>query len=280
MSSPLISIEELASCYCDADVRVFDCRFALADTLEGERLYARDHIPGALYLHLDRDLSGAKGQHGGRHPLPDAADLQQRLRQAGVNSAPATKVVVYDDSRMAFAARAWWLLRYLGHDRVQVLDGGLKAWRAAGLPLSDTVIRPAQGNFLAVPRLEQVVDINTVKTIPHTVGAVLIDSRERDRYLGKSEPIDPVAGHIAGAVNYPWQDVTDANGIFQHESAQRQRWGEQLQAEELVVYCGSGVTACVNLLSLSALGRDDARLYAGSWSDWCSYLAQDQAAAE
>lgn len=276
MSKHTLSVAALAACYQAADVVVVDCRFALADTGLGERQYAEAHIPGAAYLHLDRDLSGAKAAHGGRHPLPDVDVLAAKLSAIGINSEPPTLVVAYDDSRFGFAARLWWLLRYLGHERVQVLDGGFAAWRAAGLPVSqgresDTPAQARSGHFVPRVQAQRVVDIDYVKTVRDRTDVTLIDSREERRYLGLEEPIDPIAGHIPGAKNFPWQQVTDDRAQLRSEAEQRAHWGEVAKADELVVYCGSGVTASVNLLSLAEIGRDDAKLYAGSWSDWCSY---------
>jgi len=278
MSSNIISAAELAKCYRDQDVVVVDCRFALSDPKLGERQYREAHIPGASYLHLDRDLSGEKSLHGGRHPLPDIETLAAKLSSIGVNSQPPTLVVAYDDSRFGFAARLWWLLRYCGHTRVKVLDGGFAAWRAAGLLLSgensgsnEKAVARA-GHFQPQLQADRVVDINVVKKLNENAGAVLIDAREERRYLGLEEPIDPVAGHIPGAKNFPWQTVTDDTAFIRTTDEQRVRWGDVADADDIVVYCGSGVTACVNLLSLAEIGRDDAKLYAGSWSDWCSYL--------
>lgn len=271
MSNNIISVDELAACYRAPDVIVVDCRFALADPALGERQYAEAHIPGAVYLHLDRDLSGTKSTHGGRHPLPDIGALAAKLSAAGINSEPPTRVIAYDDSRFGFAARLWWLLRYLGHERVQVLDGGFAAWRAASLPVSNVPAQPRVARFISRVQKDRVVDIDYVKKLGEHSGAVLVDSREERRYLGLEEPIDPIAGHIPGARNFPWQQVTDDAAFVQSTGAQQQRWGAVASAEEIVVYCGSGVTACVNLLSLAEIGRDDAKLYVGSWSDWCSY---------
>lgn len=271
MRNNIISVPDLAAIYRASDVVVVDCRFALADPALGERQYGEGHIPGAVYLHLERDLSGIKGAHGGRHPLPDIDALTTTLSAAGISSEPPTRVIAYDDSRFGFAARLWWLLRYLGHEHVQVLDGGFAAWRAAALPVSSAIARPPTGRFVAQVQGDRVVAIDDVKMLDRKGGAVLIDSREERRYLGLEEPIDPRAGHIPGACNFPWQQVTDAGSRVLSTAAQRQRWGKVADAEEIVVYCGSGVTACVNLLSLAEIGRDDAKLYAGSWSDWCSY---------
>jgi len=271
MSYHLISAEELSLSYQKQHVVVVDCRFSLADTGQGESLYKEAHIDGAYYLHLDRDMSGPKGKHGGRHPLPDPETFVECLRAIGVNH--DSLVVAYDDSRFAFASRLWWLLRYIGHNNVKLLDGGLASWQKAGFSLSHSAQDSAKkGNIVADVQQQMIVDINVVKTIPLLDNATLIDSREEERFLGLKEPVDPIAGHINGAVNYPWQQVSDEQGKFSDLHCQRQRWGSVIDDEELVVYCGSGVTACVNLLSLAEIGRDDAKLYPGSWSDWCSYL--------
>ncbi len=275
MAKWLISVEALANRYRQDDqqnkVVIVDCRFSLADTDEGQRLYEQGHIEAAYYLHLDRDLSGVKGKHGGRHPLPEPQSLVQTLQAMGVDK--ETLVVAYDDHRFAFASRLLWLLRYIGHDNVKVLDGGYRAWCQAGLATStDYPTAESLGSITANIRSEMVVDINDVKALAHQQYAALIDSREEERYLGVVEPIDPIAGHIDGALNYPWVTVTNDDGQLTDRQQQQQRWGELLTTEQLIVYCGSGVTACVNLLSLAELGREDAKLYAGSWSDWCSYL--------
>ena len=270
MSRWMISADQLQQLPAD-DVVIIDCRFSLQDSDEGERLYQESHIPGAHYLHLERDLSGPVLAHGGRHPLPAVETIEARLRELGIG--PDTLVVTYDDSRLAFASRCWWLLRYLGHDQLRVLDGGFQAWRALQFATDNIAPVKKTANFVANVRYDLVVDINSVKTIPLLPQAVLIDSRERARFIGQEEPIDPIAGHINGAKNYPWLALTDDNSRLRPEQQQRERWGEVLEQDELVCYCGSGVTACVNLLSLAEIGRQDAKLYVGGWSDWCSYLA-------
>jgi thiosulfate/3-mercaptopyruvate sulfurtransferase len=268
----LVGVEELAAGLSDRATVVVDCRFSLQDTGLGARQYAEGHIPGSIYAHLDRDLSGPRGVHGGRHPLPAVAALGATFAGWGIDSEPPTRVVVYDDSRFAFASRLWWLLRYCGHDNVRVLDGGFRAWVEAGLAVERQEPAQRRGNFQPRLRPAMVVDREQVLALRGQPGQRLIDSREAPRFLGLEEPIDPHAGHIDGAVNFPWQEVADERGRFAPLAAQRARWGETAAAEDLVVYCGSGVTACVNLLALAELGRDDARLYAGSWSDWCSYF--------
>lgn len=270
MGQWLIDAEELASGL--SDTVIVDCRFSLQDTGLGARQYAEGHIPGSHYAHLDRDLSGPREIHGGRHPLPSTAALAATFSSWGIDSDPPARVVVYDDSRFAFAARLWWLLRYCGHDDVRVLDGGFRAWIEAGLLVDRDVPAKKQGHFVPCMRPHRVVDRQQVIALRGEPRHRLIDSRETPRFLGLEEPIDPHAGHIEGASNFPWQQVADEQGRFASRATQQARWGDTLAEENLVVYCGSGVTACVNLLSLAELGRDDARLYAGSWSDWCSYF--------
>ena len=248
---------------------VFDCRFSLADPLQGRALYAQGHLPGAHYLDLNTELAGAPGRHGGRHPLPTAADFAALLARYGVG--PDTDVVAYDDSRLGFAARLWWLMRALGYRPPRLLNGGYAAYLAAGGHIETGVPDARALPYRPVGDFQGYLDIDGVRDAQGG-GALLVDSREPRRYAGEEEPIDPVAGHIPGAINRPWQGVTGADGRVLGTAALRQHWGEALDASHLVVYCGSGVTACVNLFSLSLLGRDDAVLYAGSWSDWCSYL--------
>ena len=189
----------------------------------GRQQYETAHIPGAEYLDLNRDLSSPVGIHGGRHPLPDDRVLGAKLAAMGINA--DTLVIAYDDSRFGFAARLWWLLRYYGHDRVALLDGGYTNWTKAGYPVtSDRPEITAPGNFQPQLQSDWIVDIDGVRAIQDSPAHVLIDSREPDRYLGKAEPIDPVAGHIPSAVNYPWQGVTTAAGFALPIDAQQQRW--------------------------------------------------------
>lgn len=268
---PIVSADWLAQHLDQSSVVVVDCRFALADPQLGQQQYLEGHIPGAYYLDLNQDLSSPVEKHGGRHPLPNVEELTTKLSGMGVTS--ETLVVAYDDSRFAFAARLWWLLRYLGHDKVAVLDGGWGNWVRGGYPVSTEVPAPTRlGNFVPHIHANWVVDIAQVKQRKDLPEVVLIDSRDRDRYLGNYEPIDPVAGHIPGAVNYPWKTVTDERGYLLPN--QQQRWENIADANQIIVYCGSGVTACVNLLSLELAQIHHVQLYAGSWSDWCSYLEQ------
>lgn len=271
MSEQIISTQWLLEHLTDPDVAIADCRFALSDPQWGRTQYEQGHIPGSFYLDLNQDLSSPVGRHGGRHPLPDPEGLGAKLAAIGITFGK-TWVIAYDDARFAFAARLWWLLRYLGHDRVAVLNGGFPAWLAAGYPVSTELPTATPGEFVPQVRTNWVVDREAVQARTQLPGVVLVDSRDGDRYSGKREPTDPIAGHIPGAVNYPWQDCTDAQGYLRSESEQGDRWKDLASASEILVYCGSGVTACVNLLSLELAGLSQGKLYAGSWSDWCSYL--------
>ncbi len=255
--------------HLDQKVIIVDCRFSLLDPQLGQQQYQKSHIIGAYYLDLNRDLSSPVEKHGGRHPLPNPTELAEKLSAMGIAS--NTLVVAYDDSRFAFAARLWWLLRYLGHPQVAILDGGFAAWQNAGYPVTDVIPPPQMANFIPQLQIESVVDMAFVKKYQDSPEVVLVDSREGDRYRGEREPIDKIAGHIPGAVNYPWQEVTDEQGYLRSAEEQRQRWENIAASPEILVYCGSGVTACVNLLSLKVACLQG-KLYAGSWSDWCSYL--------
>jgi thiosulfate/3-mercaptopyruvate sulfurtransferase len=252
------------------DVVIVDCRFSLADAQLGRTQYQTNHIPGAYYLDLNEDLSSPVQEHGGRHPLPNTTELVEKLSAIGVNS-QKTLVVAYDDSRLAFASRLWWLLQYLGHEQVAVLDGGFSGWKKAGYAVTDIIPNSKESTFIPQLQDDKVVDFLYVKNHQDSPSVVLIDSREGERYRGEREPIDKIAGHIPGAVNYPWQEVTDASGCVIPVSEQCQRWQNIDSSQEVVVYCGSGITACVNLLSLAIAGNSHAKLYAGSWSDWISY---------
>lgn len=269
--SLMIRPEQLNDLLMYDEVVVIDCRFSLADSNEGRRLYNEGHIPGAFYLHLNDDLSSPVSEHGGRHPLPSAQHFTEVIQLVGVNN--DSTVVIYDDHRLGFAARLWWLLQCFGHSSIHILDGGYSAWLAAGYSVEQQLLEAKRGNFTGAPRLEQVVDYDYVKGRSWDGKEhVLIDSREAVRFRGEQEPIDPVAGCIPGAVNFPWLEVTNDQGQLREITVQEQRLADVVQAQEIVVYCGSGVTACVNLLSLFLIGREDAKLYSGSWSDWCSHL--------
>ncbi len=249
---------------------VLDCRFSLMDARAGRAAYDEGHIPGAHHLDLDEDMCGAKGEHGGRHPLPSTGKFARRLAQLGIDR--STDVICYDDSSYAFAARCWWMMRALGYRPPKLLGGGYAAWLALGHPQQQ---EPPGTSARPVPEVPAewplTCDREGLRRLQGE-GAQLVDAREAMRYRGEQEPIDPVAGHIPGAANLPWQGMVADDGMFLDARALREQWEPLLACDTLVLYCGSGVSACVDLLALDMLGRDDAWLYAGSWSDWCSYL--------
>lgn len=250
---------------------IIDCRFALDDPQYGKRSYEQAHIPGAVYLDLEADLSGPviPGQTG-RHPLPQPEQLVQRLRAAGLNN--DSEVVLYDDGPGAFAARAWWLLAWLGkRSGVYLLDGGLKAWCAAGGPMSSEPAVVAPGTFDGTPDNSLLIDARQLLADLQQPGLTLLDARALPRFLGEQEPIDPVAGHIPGAQCVPFNGNLGEDGRFLSRQALEERFRPLVataSAERLVAYCGSGVTACHNLFALCLAGHPLAKLYAGSWSEW------------
>ena len=267
--SPLVDVAWLAEHLGAPDVRIADVRWYLAGK-RGSDEYAAGHLPGAAFVDLEKDLASAPGAGPGRHPLPSAATFGAALSRLGVG--PATTIVAYDDAGGAIAARLWWLLRYFGHDRGRVLDGGIGAWVAAGHPLSREApaIAPAPPLVLT-PGGARVADKREVDRLRRDPRAVLLDARARDRYEGKSEPIDARPGHIPGARSAPFTDNLIAPGgalLAPELLTRRYQTLGAIDASEVVCYCGSGVTACHDLLSLAIAGRDDAILYEGSWSDW------------
>lgn len=251
----------------DPHVAVIDCRFVLGNPDQGRLAYESGHIPGALYMDLERDLSAPKQEHGGRHPLPSVEAMTKLFSRAGIDE--QVTVVAYDDQDMAMAARLWWMLRYLGHEKVVVLDGGFAGWQKAGYPYMSEVIPRDPRTF--TPRVQSQMLVQLDEVLARDKDTVLIDSRAKERYLGEVETIDPKAGHIPGAVNYFFKENLAADGTLLPASALQERFIRLNQAPEVIVYCGSGVTACVNLLALHQAGRTDAKLYLGSWSDYCTY---------
>lgn len=247
---------------------VIDCRFSLADPDAGRRAYRDNHLPGARYAHLDEDLSDPITPTTGRHPLPDPGRLAQKLGEWGIDH--DTQVVAYDDmGGMLAAARLWWLLRWLGHTACAVLDGGLPAWWGAGLPLTAEI--PAARPTAFVPRPDDRLWMSTEQVLTLSATEVLLDARAAARYRGEMEPIDPVAGHIPGALNLPTDGNLTPEGHFLPVAALRERFAAALndRSPATVIHaCGSGVTACHNLLAMEAAGLGGSRLYAGSWSEW------------
>lgn len=269
----LISAANLAERLAAApgSVALFDCRFDLADPGAGETAYAAGHIPGAHYLHLDRDLSGRKTGANGRHPLPTRDAFVATLADRGLRQ--GQQVVAYDAQGGAYAARLWWLLRWLGHDSVAVLDGGLQAWQADGQPLATDTPPPARGDFRAQAPLESTVDAAAVLANLTSHARIVIDARGADRYRGENETIDPVGGHIPGARNRFFKDNLTADGRFKSGHELREAFSAVLAGAEpnlAILQCGSGVTACHNALAMEIAGLHGASLYAGSWSEWCA----------
>lgn len=266
----LMTATELFDCLHDRDLRLFDCRHDLAEPEAGAQAYADGHIPGAQFLHLDRDLSGPLSGRNGRHPLPDPDRLAKRLGECGVSK--SSQVVVYDEFGGVFAARLWWLLRWLGHDRVALLDGGLAAWWAAGLPSTPASEAIPSSSFDYRLRPDT-VDVGFVESNLRTREVLLIDARGPDRFRGENETLDPVAGHIPGAVNRHFKLNLNEDGRFKPAGRLREEFRSVLGERDphtVVHSCGSGVTACHNLLAMEVAGLHGSRLYAGSWSEWCS----------
>ncbi|HEV2272227.1 MAG TPA: sulfurtransferase [Steroidobacteraceae bacterium] len=278
----LITPRQLAARLEDRELAVIDCRFDLMRPQWGHEAYAGARIPHALYAHLDHDLSGKTSASTGRHPLPPVDDIAARLGQWGIDS--QVQVVAYDQGSGAHAARLWWLLRWLGHAKVAVLDGGLAAWQEERLPLDTTPLvdgaaqvpgRPAR-RFDPRPVAEMVVSTTELEQLIASgqiacADVVLVDARGADRFAGRNETIDPVAGHIPGARNHPFTGNLDAAGRFVDRGTLRQHFAKTLAGvppDAAICMCGSGVTACHNLLAMEVAGLQGARLYAGSWSEW------------
>lgn len=262
--SVLITPDQLSSEL--TSVRVFDCRYDLEQPGDGERRFHEGHIPEAQYISLDKNLMGPLAQHGGRHPLPSVEALQSLFGRLGIESGK-TPVVVYDDEGGCYAARLWWMLRYCGHDNVRLLDGGWTAWKEFGGDITTGLFTPAPTDFLARPRPWMLVTMKEVRD--RTASEILFDCRAEERFSGAEESIDAKAGHIPGALNVPWRGMVEENGRLVEVG----RMADALSAVDgrSILYCGSGVTACVNVLAAVRAGLDLPRLYAGSWSDWISY---------
>ncbi len=276
MYKTLIDVPTLAQNYEKPDWVIVDCRFSLADTAVGYQNYQSAHIPGAVYAHLDNDLSSPPVTDHGRHPLPTPQRLAQLFSRLGIDE--MSQVVVYDDAGGMIASRLWWELRYMRHDAVAVLDGGWQAWQAANLPTNSGVEQNEAAQFTGRPQPKWVVTVNEVEDQP-----LLVDSRGPERYRGEIEPLDPQPGHIPGAVNLPFGNQLGADGRFRPNDEMK----AELQAvlgktapEAATFYCGSGVSACVNLLAMAHVGLGNGRLYVGSWSEWSSDPARPVATGE
>ena len=264
----LISADELHQLNARGDVVILDCTYYLNDFDKGRREYLNAHIPGAYFMDIGHDLSSPVIQGvTGRHPLPDPEVLTFALQACGINQ--GSQVVAYDQMNGVYASRAWWLLNWLGHTRVAILNGGFAAWKEAGLNTDNQWPPPKKGNFKAQVRNELTIEKELVNTTKNTI----IDSREYKRYIGEVEPIDPIAGHIPGAICIPYVDNVDEKGIWKSKEFFLEKFSS-LPADVAtapVFYCGSGVTACHNIFAYKMATGRDAKLYGGSWSEWINY---------
>jgi thiosulfate/3-mercaptopyruvate sulfurtransferase len=273
MSRPLfrtlVSVEDLRAHLFDHDWCVIDCRHNLMDFAEGWRLYQEGHIPGAAFAHIEDDLAGPKTGRNGRHPLPDRDALVAHFREWGIGN--DTQIVGYDAQGGQYAVRLWWLARWLGHERVAVLDGGWPAWLAATQWSSTELPEREPSTFEPGPSLVRVTDASGALAAGADTTQLLVDARTGERFRGEQEPIDPVAGHIPGAVNRFWQDNLTPAGTFKPAAQLRAEYERLLggHAPQAVTHnCGSGVTACHNVLAMEHAGLAGSALYAGSWSEW------------
>lgn len=269
MLTTLLCVDTLAAHLNDPRWLIVDCRFDLAQPAVGEAAYRAGHVPGAIYAHLDRDLSGPITPATGRHPLPDPERFAATLSKWGVGA--DTQVIAYDAENGMYAARLWWLLRWAGHRAVAVLDGGYKAWTAALQPTSTEIPARSHTHFQARPNRDMWLDAAQVQARVQQSDWRLLDARAPERFAGKIEPVDPIAGHVPGARNHPFATNLTSDGRFGAPEELRHRY-EQSQAgvadDHTIVMCGSGVTACHLLLGMEIAGKPGARLYAGSWSEW------------
>jgi len=270
MHSTLVATEALAEHLDDPRWVVFDCRHDLGRPDAGREAYLSSHIPGARFMHMDEDLAGPLTGQNGRHPLPDPAAFAAKLGTAGVG--PDSQLVAYDAQDGVSAARLWWMLRWLGHDAVAVLDGGLAKWLREERPATVALPRIRSARFEPQPRPDT-VDVGFVASHLRDPAVKLVDARSAERYRGDAEPIDPVAGHIPGSVNRFVGENLATGGVFKPAAQLRAEWQALLAgalAEGVVHSCGSGVAACHNLLAMEVAGLSGSRLYPGSWSEWCA----------
>lgn len=254
----------------DQNIRIADCRYNLGASEDGYDLYLHDHIPGAVYFHLGKDLSSPVSSHGGRHPLPDLEQFKLTLQKAGISN--DTTVIAYDGGEGSFASRLWWLLNYVGHEKVYILNGGYKNWKDAGYPFDSKLPVYEKSEFNINVNTDIFASYEEVKelVVGNKSETILIDSREQKRYLGVEEPIDKKAGHIPGAINKVWTAGYE-NGSFKPSDEQEKRFLDLGKDKKIIVYCGSGVTATPNFIALKSAGFKNVKLYAGSFSDWISY---------
>ena len=271
MTPILVTTQELVARLNDSNVVICDCRHDLMDLEKGHRAYAEGHIPGAHFLHLDEDLSGTKTGKNGRHPLPDVNAFSRKIGSIGIDA--GKQVIAYDDAGGAYATRLWWMLRWLGHDAVAVLDGGINKWQAEARPLSRDAPRANGTTFMPKQQPGLTVDVNGMLVNLKTSSAIVVDARAPERYRGEVEPIDPVGGHIPGALNRVFKNNLNADGTFKTSALLRDEFIALLGAtapSKVINQCGSGVTACHNLFAMELAGLTGAKLYPGSWSEWCA----------
>ncbi|MEJ2287296.1 MAG: sulfurtransferase [Deinococcales bacterium] len=267
--NPLMDVDTLLGRLDDPQLRILDARFELLDPPAGRRMYREGHVPGALFVDLDEVLAAAPERHGGRHPLPDMATFAAWMGEHGIGD--QHEVVVYDQGGTMFAARAWWLLRYAGHANVRVLDGGYGAYREAGGPVDPDEPHFAPATLSVRLRSEMAVDRARLRAMLYDPQVCILDVRSPERYRGETEPIDPKAGHVPSAVNRPYERTMTASGRFRSLAELREQFAITAGRSEVVSYCGSGVSAAHAILAMEVAGLAGARLYPGSWSDWCSY---------
>lgn len=277
-ASAIVSADWVEAQLEKGELTVLDVRFAPGQPNYGRESYERGHLPCAVFVDFKKDLTASAQKHGGRSPLPSAEQLAETLGQLGVSRDRA--VVVYDDEGDPASARLWWILSYLGHEQAYVLDGGFKAWEREGRPLSTELTEPEPAAFVPEPQEDWLADQEEVKAALDQNRVTLIDSRDLAQYLGEEAPFDPVAGHIPGSKHYFWKDGRDEQGRWKGPEAQKERFAELPLDQELIVYCGSGISACPNVLALKEAGYKNVKLYSGSWSDWISYEGNPIATGE
>lgn len=265
----IISAQQLNQIINRDNIRVFDCRFSLKDPQAGLKNYREGHLPGAQFADMDTQLSSAMTSTSGRHPLPEPDVFIEQLRQWGVNN--DSQVIAYDDVSGAFAARLWWMLRWVGHENVAVLDGGLQKWNEAGYHLSQQEVEFPRGDFTGDANMSWLMDVATVEREIEAANITLIDARSAERYSAKDQSTDPVPGHVPGAVNLPFAGNLTKDGMFEEPEIIKQRYMNVIDNQPLsnvVNMCGSGVTACHNILAQTMAGLPPTKIFIGSWSQW------------
>jgi len=281
MFNTLVTTEELAAHIDDPDWLIFDCRFTLTEAGAGRKNYAQAHIPGAIYVHLEEDLSSAISNTSGRHPLPDADSLSKKLSAWGVDN--TKQLIVYDDAFGAIAGRMWWILRWLGHTKIALLEGGLPVWLRDGHATTERLPILTPAIFQPQINTSLVVNTDDVEAMMNDDSYLIIDARSEERFEGVLEPFDKVAGHIPGALNVPYDDNLSVSGGFETQEELYESYSDRvndLKNENIIHMCGSGVTACHNILAMEHAGLTGSRLYAGSWSEWITNSTRPIATGE